>query len=150
MDNTKTIRKIFQTSIFEVFEKMFFVFLEGSSKRRLECQLAASINFSGRKNGKMTVYFSKGVSDVMLQNMLNIQPEEATEKLLEDCVKESVNMICGGFLRNFDASSVFDLSLPVIESARGDILVEEIEKEDMVSMTFDSDAGVIGVSLIFN
>jgi len=150
MDNTKTIRKIFQDSIFEVFEKMFFVFLEVSNKRRLECRLAASIDFSGRKNGKLTVYFSEGVCDTMVRNMLSIPPEEATEKLREDCVKESVNMICGDFLRNFDAATVFDLSLPGIDSVRGDVLVEEIEKENMVSLTFGSDAGMIGVSLSFN
>jgi CheY-specific phosphatase CheX len=86
----------------------------------------------------------------MAQNMLNIQPDEATEKLQEDCVKESVNMICGGFLRNIDASSVFDLSLPVIDPIRGDIQVEEMENEDKVSLTFESDAGMIGVSLLFN
>lgn len=150
MDNTKTIRKIFQNSIFEVFEKMFFVFLEVSSQRRLECRLAASIDFSGRKSGKLTVYFSEGVSDTMVQNMLSIPPEEVNEKLLEDCVKESVNMICGGFLRSFDPLTVFDLSLPVIEPVRGDILVEEIEKEDIVSLTFGSDAGIIGIVLSFN
>ncbi|MCG6534965.1 MAG: hypothetical protein L7F78_09790, partial [Syntrophales bacterium LBB04] len=36
--------------------------------------------------------------------------------LLEDCLKESVNMICGNFLRMFDASKVFNLSIPCFSS----------------------------------
>jgi len=105
------------TSIFEVFEKMFYVFLEPVEKTHWDHQVVVSIRFTGPMNGIIAAYFSKGLSDVMVQNMLNLDEGEVSEKLREDCLKESVNMICGNFLRSFDSSKVFDLSLPVCETA---------------------------------
>jgi CheY-specific phosphatase CheX len=105
------------TSIFEVFEKMFYVFLEAAEKSNWERRYVVSITFKGPVKGKMRAFFSQGLSEVMAQNMLNLEKDEITEALREDCLRESVNMICGNFLRNYDSSRVFDLSLPVCETA---------------------------------
>jgi CheY-specific phosphatase CheX len=105
------------TSIFEVFEKMFYVFLEAAETSNWERRYVVSITFTGPVSGRLRAFFSQRLSEVMAQNMLNLEKDEITETLREDCLKESVNMICGNFLRNFDSSRVFDLSLPVCEAA---------------------------------
>jgi CheY-specific phosphatase CheX len=116
--NTQKIKQTLLTSIFEVFEKMFYVFLEAAEKSSWEPRYAVSITFTGPVNGRLRAFFSQGLSEVMVQNMLNLGKDEITETLREDCLKESVNMICGNFLRNYDSSRVFDLSLPVREAAQ--------------------------------
>ena len=144
------IREILQDSIFDVFEKMFFVFLEHSEIKLLKYRWAASIGFSGYKSGKLVVCFSEGIAEVMAQNMLNIEAGEVTEKLREDCIKESVNMICGNFLGNLDSSKVFDLSLPIVEPEDGEIIKEEEEEEDKMVLNFESGSGMLGVVLMFS
>jgi CheY-specific phosphatase CheX len=113
------IKQTLMTSIFEVFEKMFYVFLEPIEKTHWDHQAVVSIRFTGPMNGVIETYFSKGLSEVMVQNMLNLDEGEVSEKLREDCLKESVNMICGNFLRRLDSSKVFDLSLPLCETPGG-------------------------------
>jgi CheY-specific phosphatase CheX len=116
MENMLKIKKTLMTSIFEVFEKMFYVFLEPVDNNLWNHHSMVSIHFSGPMTGGLRACFSQGLADAMVLNMLNIDESEITDKLREDCLKESVNMICGNFLRNIDSSKVFDLSLPVFES----------------------------------
>ncbi|MCK9363687.1 MAG: chemotaxis protein CheX [Syntrophales bacterium] len=143
------IRKTLQNSIFDVFEKMFFVFLERSDIKHLKYRWAASISFSGYKSGKLIVYFSEGIAEVMAQNMLNIAAGELTEKLREDCIKESVNMICGNFLGKFDSSRVFDLSLPLFDAVAGETVTDD-NGDDKIVFHFESGSGMLGVVLMFS
>jgi CheY-specific phosphatase CheX len=146
----KAIKKILQNSIFEVFEKMFFVFLECSERGRPEYEWAVSINFSGDKSGKLIAYFTDDISNMMVQNMLSVAESGVTPKLREDCMKESVNMMGGDFLRNFDSSKVFDLSLPLVENGPGGVIMtDETDEEDKIALVFESDGGALGVMLMF-
>ncbi|MHB8829321.1 MAG: chemotaxis protein CheX [Syntrophales bacterium] len=149
MADMKTTKNALQNSIFEVFEKMFFVFLEHSEIKSLKYRWSASISFSGDKSGKLNVYFSDGIAEVMVQNMLNIQQNEVTDKLREDCIKESANMICGNFLGNFDSSRVFDLSLPLFEEVAGEIIIDDND-EDKIALNFESGSEMLGVVLSFS
>ena len=92
---------------------MFYIFLEAVETRDEGYQYQTFINFSGPVKGKISMYFSQHLAETMVQNMLNIDRDEIKENLLEDCLKESLNMICGNFLRKVDASKVFDLSIPL-------------------------------------
>ncbi len=116
MDDTLKIRRLLMDSIFEVFEKMFYLFLEPLDGEAGEYRYEASINFHGPYKGELAALFSRPLAQAMVENMLSIEETEIREELLEDCLKESVNMICGNFLRKFDASKVFDLSMPVFIS----------------------------------
>jgi CheY-specific phosphatase CheX len=118
MDNMQKIRQTLTSSIFEVFERMFYVFLEPADRADGEYHYRAVINFSGPLSGKLTAIFSRPLAEVMLQNMLNIDRDEINEKLMEDCLKESLNMTCGNFLGKYDSAQVFDLSLPTYSSCR--------------------------------
>jgi CheY-specific phosphatase CheX len=128
---------------------MFFLFLERSGGKRIEYQWLVSISFSGEKKGYLKVYFSEGITGMMVQNMLNVPESEVTQRLREDCMKESVNMICGDFLRNFDPARVFDLSLPVVENGAGGIMDDQNDEDDTLAFTFESGSGMLGVVLMF-
>jgi len=116
MDNMLKIRQTLTDSIFEVFERMFYVFLEPANRQEGNYDYRACINFSGPLMGKLTVLFSRPLVEVMLKNMLNVDESGINEQLMEDCLKESVNMICGNFLSKYDSSQVFDLSIPAYAS----------------------------------
>ena len=148
MENMQKIKLKLMISIFEVFEKMFYVFLEPADKNDWVHESAASIRFSGPMTGEIEARFSKGIADVMVLNMLSIAEEEITETLKEDCLKESVNMICGNFLRNYDSTKVYDLSIPIYQlgadepagGASGSL-------EDTLRLEFGSGHGMLGIIL---
>jgi hypothetical protein len=64
-------------------------------------------------------------------------------------MKESVNMVCGDFLRNFDPLKVFDLSLPLVESGAGEVMADEGDSGDRIAVKFESGVGALGVVLRF-
>lgn len=139
------IQQMLMESIFEVFEKMYFLFLEPLEIEEGVYDMAASIQFRGRIEGEIRILISGVLGAKMVQNMLNMKEEEVTPKLEEDCLKESVNMICGNFLRKFDSSQVFNLSLPLFEA--NTVAVDYREKVPFVRLAFESEGGGIGVSL---
>ena len=72
MDNMKKIQEMLMNSIFEVFEKMFFVFLEPIDED-IQYDMMTSIQFSGPTRGEIRAYLSKGVASTMVQNMLGLE-----------------------------------------------------------------------------
>jgi CheY-specific phosphatase CheX len=146
MENMQKIKKTLMTSIFEVFEKMFYVFLEPVDNNAWKHHSIVSIHFSGPMKGGLRACFSQGLADAMVLNMLNVDESEITEKLREDCLKESVNMICGSFLRNIDSSKVFDLSLPVCESGNVETgHAASGPSEQTLRLDFSSGSGMLGI-----
>jgi CheY-specific phosphatase CheX len=134
-------------AIFEVFEKMFFVFLEPIDED-VKYDMIASINFTGPVNGSMDVFFARGVTETMVQNMLGVDAGGVTDKLIEDCTKEAVNMIGGNFLQKYDSSMVFDLSIPVFENKSGVLVSQEEAASDTVwKLSFESDESMMGVRM---
>ena len=151
MENTQKIKKTLMTSIFEVFEKMFYVFLEPVDNNTWNHQSVASIHFSGTVKGGVRACFSGSLADVMVQNMLNIDESEITEKLREDCMKESVNMICGNFLKKFDSSEAFDLSLPICKSGSDETGGGASNtSEHTLRLDFESGSGMLGIIFTYS
>jgi CheY-specific phosphatase CheX len=151
MENMEKIRKTLTVSIFEVFEKMFYIFLEPVDKCNGEYKFAVSIKFSGPANGVIGVKFSRELAEVMVQNMLNIDRSEITDRLVEDCLKESVNMIGGNFLRKLDSSKVFNLSLPemlMFFQNTGELLA--LPSEDILELGFTSSEGIMETVITFS
>lgn len=150
MVNTKKIQDLLMNAIFEVFEKMFFVFLEPVDED-VKYDMITSINFTGPIKGEFKVYFMRGVAETMVQNMLGVDANGVTEKLVEDCTKEAVNMISGNFLQKQDSSKVFDLSIPVFEKKSGVFTPQkEVSSETVWNLSFESDESLMGVKMIFS
>jgi CheY-specific phosphatase CheX len=115
MANIKTIQEMLTRAIFEVFEKMYYIFSEPLRGNGGSYQMRSTINFSGATHGSIQIFLSRGIAETMARNMLNLQQEEIDLPIMADCVKESLNMICGNFLRKLDPERVFDLSIPIFE-----------------------------------
>ncbi len=133
------IRQKLMESIFEVFEKMLFVFLEPSEGPGSGFEMGAAIQFQDDKlGGECRIWLSRKLAGSIAHNMLGIEEAQVSAKCAEDCVVESVNMICGNFLAKFDAARTFHLSIPslVTEGPEG------FEAgEDRFRLDFDSDYG---------
>jgi CheY-specific phosphatase CheX len=147
MENTKKIQDLLMNAIFEVFEKMFFVFLEPLDED-VKYEMVTSIKFSGPVTGEMYVFFTRGVAETMVQNMLGVDLSGVTDKLIEDCTKEAVNMISGNFLQKYDSSKVFDLSIPVFENRTGVFAPQgEVSGKADWNLSFESDESLMGVKM---
>jgi len=143
MVSMKKIQETMMTSIFNVFEKMFFVFLEPLDED-IQYDMVTSIKFTGVMKGEIKAYLSRGIVDIMAQNMLSIEPSEITDQTIEDCAKEAINMIAGSFLNKLEPSQVFDLSIPDFEKGTGQFVKDS---EATLSLSFDSDEQFMGVTL---
>ena len=109
----ETIRTMMKDSIFEVFEKMFFVFLEEDENAPVNYDMEASIDFTSIISGRMRLLFDGDLIRTMTRNMLNMDADDdVSEETLADCAREAVNMVCGNFLTKIDASDKFSLSGP--------------------------------------
>jgi CheY-specific phosphatase CheX len=142
MANTKTIQEMLTRAIFEVFEKMYFIFSEPLKGDGGNYQMKSGIDFRGPTCGSIQMLLSRGVAETMAQNMLNLQKEEIDLPIMADCVKESLNMICGNFVRKLDPERVFDLSIPIFEIIPDDDCDRDPDGTDQkVNLTFVTDCG---------
>ncbi len=147
MVNTQKIQEILMNSIFEVFEKMFFVFLEPVDED-VKYDLISTINFMGPINGEVKIFFTMGIAETMVQNMLSLNRKDVTEKIIEDCAKEAVNMISGNFLQKLDSSKVFDLSIPTYAKKAG-VFTSQVQNQSgaIWNLSFESEGNLMAVSV---
>lgn len=99
-------------SISEVFETMFFVYLEMTEQEHKGPFLKSSISFSGSESGVLDLYFSDSLLTSMAQNMLSRDADEIGTNDREDCAREAANMVCGNFLATVDPTNRYDLTIP--------------------------------------
>jgi CheY-specific phosphatase CheX len=147
MVNIKTIREMLTRAIFEVFEKMYYIFSEPIEGNSAHYQMKSTINFSGSSSGQIQIFLSRGIAEGMVKNMLNLQQHEIDLPIMADCVKESLNMICGNFLRKFDPEKVFDLTLPIFEIIPDDCDRGPEAMDHQMNLTFVSEGGNIRLIL---
>ncbi len=142
----KKIAETMRVSIFEVFEKMFYIFLEPLDDESNEYDMEAAIRFEGFLSGEMRILLSKDIAKTMIHNMLGLEKDEIITQSMEDCSKEAVNMICGNFLGKLDSTKVFNLSLPSF--GMNSTSIEP--GKNVYRMDFDSDEGRVGVIIDAN
>jgi CheY-specific phosphatase CheX len=140
-ENMKKIEEMMRLSISEVFEKMFFLFLEPPDDEDITYDMEAAIRFEGSMRGEVRVLLTKDMAKAMVQNMLGLEEDEIAAQRIEDCSKEAANMVCGDFLGNFDRTRVFTLSSPVFRERLGDL----DPMENACRMNFDSGGKKVGV-----
>ena len=140
-ENMKEIEETMRLSIFEVFEKMFYIFLEPQDDESNDYDMAAAIKFDGFLSGEIRLLLSMDMAKAMIQNMLGLEKDEITTQKMEDCSKEAVNMICGNFLGKFDSTKVFKLTIPSFSMETASI----DPGKNACRMDFESDEGSVGV-----
>ena len=98
--------------------------------------------------GEIKIFFAIGLVETMVQNMLSLHQKDVTEKMMEDCAKEAVNMIGGSFLHKLDSSKAFDLSLPMFTRNHG-IFVPQVknQSETAWNLSFESEGNFMAVSV---
>ncbi len=104
---------ILGSSIFEVFEKMFFIFLDPADQEESGYEWESTISFDGAEKGTIKIFLSDALLRAMVRNMLSISENSISSGDMEDCAREAVNMICGNFLAKFASTKRFDLSIPL-------------------------------------
>jgi CheY-specific phosphatase CheX len=139
----ENIREILKESIFEVFEKMFFIFLEPGGRAPVH-DYEAAIRFDGPQRGAIRILFTRAVARLMVRNMLGLGNGDVTDPHVEDCVKEAANMVCGNFLVNLDASKKFTMSLPEFSARPGQ---PPDVSEKVYVFDFECEDGKMGVVL---
>ena len=145
MESMAQMKEMMTSSIFEVFEKMFFIFLEPSHADAGEYELESSICFGGLNRGEVKILFSMPLSKRMVQNMLGMDEARITDQDIEDCAKEAVNMMCGNFLSKLDADGeIFDMTIPTFGRFQ-DVRMDE--NTHACRLDFVSDDGGVGASL---
>jgi CheY-specific phosphatase CheX len=143
MANIKKTQEMLTRAIFEVFEKMYYIFSEPLKGSRWNYQMKSTINFNGSTNGTIQLFLSKSIAETMVKNMLNLQQEEIDLPIMADCVKESLNMICGNFVRKLDPERVFDLTIPIFEMIPDDESQGPEAMDHQMDLTFVTDGGQV-------
>jgi CheY-specific phosphatase CheX len=147
MENIKKIEQILTTAIFEVFEKMFFVFSEPLRNEGFPAfQWRAKIAFTGPFAGEMGLDMTATLARTLARNMLNLEAQEITEAVIADCAKESLNMICGNFLRHVDPAHRATLSIPTFEAVASRS-GNGAEPGGTVALAFSTDDGAFEIRL---
>ena len=103
--------------------------------------MKSTINFSGSANGSLQLFLSRSIAEAMAKNMLNLQQDEIDLPIMADCVKESLNMICGNFVRKLDPERVFNLSIPAFEMIPDDGDKGPERMDHQMDLTFVADGG---------
>jgi CheY-specific phosphatase CheX len=143
----KKIEEMLTTAIFEVFEKMFFVFTEPLRGDGGVYDMKSSISFIGPAKGEMQILFSRGIAETMVENMLGLEGAEITSRIMEDCVKESLNIICGNFVRKLDPEKGFHLSIPIYEIITGNSQDNQEKQPGEIRLTFAAETGNMEIIL---
>lgn len=146
MESTEKTKEMMRLSIFEVFEKMFYIFLEPGSIEDPVYDMESLISFSGSIEGEVRLLLSEKIANVMVRNMLGLGEEEIAEGELEDSSKEAVNMVCGNFLAKLGETDRFDLTIPVFLKP---LESDPCHNDDVIRLDFVSDDGEIGLIMKF-
>jgi hypothetical protein len=140
------ISKTLTVATFDVFEKMFYLFLEPAAVENRQYDLVASLSFSGAHGGAIRLHLPNSVALAMAENMMSLPQADITRPLMEDCAREAVNMIGGQFIRTLDPAEAFHVSVPVCS-----VNEPVAQQAGLVSryegwLNFESDKGVFAVS----
>jgi CheY-specific phosphatase CheX len=145
----KKTKELLMMSIFEAFERMFYIFLEPSDPGYGGHDMEASICFDGTLKGEMKVFLPSAVARKMVQNMLSLDGDKVTAPQMEDCAREAVNVICGNFLSKLDQSSDFRLTLPKCSKpVKGMAPIQARGQGNVFTLGFDAEGGEIGVVVV--
>jgi len=119
MNTSADDREIFSRSLIDVLEQMTFIFADEAEDEQ-SCQppedsLLARMEFSGEKNGWVSLAAPGDLCREIAVNMLGASAEDLSASMIMDALREVLNMTCGRFLtERFGLEPVFDLTVPKV------------------------------------
>ncbi len=135
MEQNKILRQNLMKAVFEVFEKMYYIYLEPVDDEAVGKDFSSvEIGFSGDIGGSIIARFPQELSMMMAANALGMDEQEMSDQILADCRKECLNMLCGNFLQKHDADKLFHMTLPKAVIGKGGSEIDggrEIYKLDL-------------------
>lgn len=143
------MERMMAASIFEVLEKMFFIFLESGDFEQRAYANAAVVDFQGMLNGRMGLFMTRSMAQTMAANMLCISTHPVSNEIVEDCTGEAAEMICGTFLSKADPSGSSRLSLPVFYRDAATASNEVASSPGGLESRLGFDAGMEKMGVIF-
>lgn len=142
-------RLIFET-FSEVFETMFFTFLEpleeAPGKEELGCGkfIEATIGYSGGYNGNFLFYFPWGLGKNITVNFLGVDEHEVQDRQIADTAAETANMAIGSLLGKLDPGGTASLAIPQTR------VLDDFSPETLLGTSglcmFNTEFGVLWVS----
>jgi CheY-specific phosphatase CheX len=104
-----------KAATFEVLETMFFIFPESLEEATTLFHgpgLRAWVPVEGPKNFRVGLTLSLDLAREMTANFLGLEKDEVPPEEMEDVVKETANMVTGGFLRKEEVPETFNPKSP--------------------------------------
>ncbi len=118
-DVDESIKKVVNKTISEVFEMMFFTFLEPLTDVPPEDEwgenavmIRGFISYKGDITGDFLFYFPKNLARNITVNFLGVAAEELDDHKITDTTAEAVNMVVGSLLGKLDPGGTCTLGIP--------------------------------------
>ncbi len=114
----KEMKRIIFETISEVFETMFFTFLEPMADTPQEFSsqkgehIEAAIEFTGKIVGTVRMFFPLQLAHDITVNFLGAQSDDVEERQILDTMREALNMSVGSLLGVLDQEGTTKLSIP--------------------------------------
>jgi len=111
--------EIFGKNVSLVLEQMAFMFADPAEADSVSLNggeiYLVQMSYLGPQRGTVIVATHADLGREIACNMLGVEPEEVTGKMVGDALKELLNMSCGQFLTtHYGQGPVFDLTVPLI------------------------------------
>ena len=112
------LRRVIFATFSEVFETMFFTFLEpleeAPEKAEIGCGrfIEATISYSGGCNGSFRFYFPWELGKNITVNFLGVDEDEVQDGQIMDTAGETANMAIGSLLGKLDPGGNASLAIP--------------------------------------
>ena len=140
-------RLIFET-MSEVFETMFFVFLEPLRSVPADCNVqtpkpyvAAQVEFFCDSTGFVRIYFPLVLAQNITSNFLGVDASEIDLKRIKDAMGETVNMVMGSLLGKLDPHGQCTLGIP--ETAEIPLLTLKTIVDNPKTCLFNTEHGLL-------
>ena len=143
------LRRVIFATFSEVFETMFFTFLEpleeAPEKDELVCGkfIEATIGYSGGCKGSFLFYFPWALGKNITVNFLGVDEDEVPDGQIMDTAAETANMAIGSLLGKLDPGGKATLAIP---QAR---MLAEFSPETLLNSSglcmFNTEFGVLWV-----
>ena len=144
------------TSISEVLETMFYMSLEFNNKNTLEEDIikdakktiACWISFKGKFSGCFILFIPEKLLFDMTESFMRLDRDDITNEHSSGIIKETINMLAGSTLSNFDDKIVFQLSIPEIIDTAKAVGSGKGEGEEEIVVVTDTMEGCLALKAV--
>ena len=144
------LRRVIFATFSEVFETMFFTFLEPLDEAPEKEDLGsgrfieAKIGYSGGCNGSFLFYFPWELGKNITVNFLGVEEDEVQDGQVMDTAAETANMAIGSLLGKLDPGGTASLAIPQAS------VLENFSPEPLLGGTglcmFNTEFGILWVA----